>query len=84
LVGELFVIQNGLVFKRPVALGEAYGDLVEVISGLKEGEEIAVDRVETLKDGAPVKTKPDAASAPAQKPDEERAGGVEPQGKKKP
>jgi multidrug efflux system membrane fusion protein len=47
---------------RKVTLGPASGDLVSVSSGVKAGEQVVIDGVDKLRDGAHVST---AAAAPA-------------------
>ena len=54
-VADVFVIQEGLALRRKVILGERYGDLIEVRSGLEVGEEIAAENVQNLKDGGSVR-----------------------------
>ena len=55
LQGEIFVIQNDIALKRKVVLGQSFGDTIEIISGLKEGETVATSRAQLLKDGGQVK-----------------------------
>jgi hypothetical protein len=42
---------------RELQVGERLGDRIEVSSGVKEGERVAITDVETLTDGAPVAVK---------------------------
>jgi len=50
-----FVVENGIAKKRPdIKLGISKGDLVEVKSGLTEGEELVVVGQGLLKTGTPV------------------------------
>jgi multidrug efflux pump subunit AcrA (membrane-fusion protein) len=49
--GVLFVINNGVAVKREVTAGTAGGELIEIISGLKAGEEYVVKGGFNLKDG---------------------------------
>jgi hypothetical protein len=37
---------------RELQVGERLGDRIEVVSGVKEGEQVATTDVETLNDGA--------------------------------
>ena len=39
---ELFVVKNDQLLKRKVLLGESNFEMVEVISGIEEGEEVVV------------------------------------------
>lgn len=52
---HVFVINNGRVEDRLVQLGQAEGELVEIKSGLREGELVATNNLEQLKDGAVVR-----------------------------
>lgn len=49
--GNLFVVENGAVRKREIVSGAVSGDLVEVASGLKAGEQYVVRGGFNLKDG---------------------------------
>jgi len=50
-----FVVENGIAKKRPdIKLGMKKGDLVEIISGLEEGEDVVVAGQGLLKTGTPV------------------------------
>lgn len=51
----LFVLRGDRVVATPVTLGPAIGDLVEVTSGVRAGEKIAVKPLDKLKDGSRVK-----------------------------
>jgi RND family efflux transporter MFP subunit len=52
---HVFVINNGRVEDRLVQLGQNEGELVEIKTGLREGEIVATNNLEQLKDGAAVK-----------------------------
>ncbi len=52
----VFVIKGDRVVETPVALGPRLGDLVEVVSGVKAGERIAVKPLDKLHDQSRVKT----------------------------
>jgi RND family efflux transporter MFP subunit len=47
----VFVIRDDRVERRAVALGSSDGDRVEIVSGLRDGEQIVVDGPKTLTDG---------------------------------
>lgn len=49
--GSLFVVENGLVRKREIVSGAVSGDMVEIASGLKSGEQYVVRGGFNLKDG---------------------------------
>ncbi|MFL6229791.1 MAG: efflux RND transporter periplasmic adaptor subunit [Pyrinomonadaceae bacterium] len=51
---HVFVLVNGHAEDRLVQLGQTEGDLVEIKSGVREGELVATSNVEQLKDGATV------------------------------
>ncbi|HYY41160.1 MAG TPA: efflux RND transporter periplasmic adaptor subunit, partial [Pyrinomonadaceae bacterium] len=52
---RVFVIKDGRVEERVVQLGQTEGDLVEIKTGIREGEPVATSNVEQLKDGAQVR-----------------------------
>ncbi len=54
-VSRLFVIKDGLAQQRLVQLGQTEGDLVEIKSGVAEGEQVATNNVEHLADGVAVR-----------------------------
>jgi len=49
------VDQSGIARMRLVTTGKTYGDRVEVLSGLRNGEQIVVDGVTALNDGSRVR-----------------------------
>ena len=54
-VSRLFVIKDGHAQERLVQLGQTEGDLVEIKSGVAEGENVATTNIEQLSDGMVVK-----------------------------
>jgi membrane fusion protein (multidrug efflux system) len=52
---RLFVIKDGRAEERVVQLGQPEGDLVEIKTGVREGETVATSNVEQLKDGVLVR-----------------------------
>jgi multidrug efflux pump subunit AcrA (membrane-fusion protein) len=54
LASVLVVDESGVARLRLVKTGDAYGDRVEVLSGLNEGERIVVDRTDVVSDGSRV------------------------------
>jgi multidrug efflux pump subunit AcrA (membrane-fusion protein) len=54
---QVFAIQNGKARLRVVSVGEANGDSARVLSGITEGEVVAVDNQIELFDCAPVVTR---------------------------
>ncbi|MCE9598105.1 MAG: efflux RND transporter periplasmic adaptor subunit [Spirochaetia bacterium] len=65
-VASVFAVQNDLAFKRTVAIGGQYGDRFEILSGLKPGETVVVEGIQTLKDGARVKIRAENGENPKQ------------------
>jgi multidrug efflux pump subunit AcrA (membrane-fusion protein) len=53
-VNRVFVVDNNKLSVRELAVGERLGDRIEIVSGVKEGEHVAMTDVETLADGIPV------------------------------
>jgi multidrug efflux pump subunit AcrA (membrane-fusion protein) len=54
----VFAAENGFVRSRMVTLGETYGDLREVLSGLNAGDRIVSPLPPGLSDGASVEVRP--------------------------
>lgn len=48
---SIFAIENGVARKRGVTIGETDGGMVEVKSGLQEGESVIITNVNMLQDG---------------------------------
>ena len=53
-VNRVFVVNGGKLAIRELAVGERMGDRMEVVSGVKAGERVAITDVDTLNDGATV------------------------------
>jgi RND family efflux transporter MFP subunit len=51
----VFVIKDGRAVLTPVGTGKKLGDWVEVTSGLKPGDKVAVSNVDKLKNGSKIK-----------------------------
>jgi multidrug efflux pump subunit AcrA (membrane-fusion protein) len=51
-VNRVFVVDGEKLTMRELAVGERLGDRIEVMSGVKAGERIAITNVDTLADGA--------------------------------
>lgn len=49
--GSLFIVGNGVVRKREILSGAVTGDMVEIVSGLKPGEQYVIRGGFNLKDG---------------------------------
>jgi multidrug efflux pump subunit AcrA (membrane-fusion protein) len=54
-VSRVFVIKNGRAEQRPVQLGQAEGDLIEIKNGVAADEQVATSNVDQLSDGATVR-----------------------------
>lgn len=52
---KVFVVAEGRWQETTITLGRREGGNVEVLAGLHDGQEIAVDGLEQLKDGVPVR-----------------------------
>jgi len=50
----ILVVQDGLVVEKPVTLGQVFGDLVEVTSGIEPGDELIIENGSFLDTGDPV------------------------------
>ena len=53
-VNRVFVVNGDKLAMRELSIGERLGDRIEVVSGVKAGERVAVTDVDTLADGAVV------------------------------
>jgi len=51
-VNRVFVINGDKLTIRELQIGERLGDRIEIVSGVKEGERVAITDVDTLADGA--------------------------------
>ncbi len=51
---RVFVVEGSLAKERPVKLGSKYGELMEIVEGLKVGETVAVSGQANLSDGVKV------------------------------
>jgi multidrug efflux pump subunit AcrA (membrane-fusion protein) len=53
-VNRVFVVNGDRLAMRELQVGERLGDRIEIMSGVKEGERVAITDVDTLADGAMV------------------------------
>ena len=82
---DVFVIEEGRAGRRGVELGYVSGDLVEVVSGLAEGEEVITIGQQGLKDGSAVRTVgSEAAQMAAAAVESAGSGGGPPGGRRPP
>ena len=51
-VNRVFVVTGDRLAARELQVGERLGDRIEITSGVKEGEPVAITDVDTLADGA--------------------------------
>jgi RND family efflux transporter MFP subunit len=51
----VFLIKENRVVETPVTTGEVFGDMTEVLSGVKAGDRVAVKPLDKLKDGRKIK-----------------------------
>ena len=51
----VYIVKDDKVFQKEISTGRLLGSYVEIISGLKEGDEIIDNLNENIKDGVPVK-----------------------------
>ena len=56
-LNKVIMVQDGKAVEKQVTLGKKLGDRVEILSGLKAGEQVVV-RPGSLKQGQPVRVKP--------------------------
>ena len=61
--GNLFIVANGTAHKREVLSGVVNGDMVEIVSGLKPGEQYVVRGGFNLQDGEKVAVSPAGPAA---------------------
>jgi RND family efflux transporter MFP subunit len=52
---KLFVVENGIAKERNIVIGNAYDDMLEILDGVKEGEQIVVNGQNNLKNNYRVK-----------------------------
>jgi multidrug efflux pump subunit AcrA (membrane-fusion protein) len=58
-VNRVFVMNGDRLSSRELKVGERVGDRIEILSGVKAGESVAVTDVENLVDGMKVAADPD-------------------------
>jgi RND family efflux transporter MFP subunit len=65
----VFAVDGGRAARlRPVSVGQATGDLVEILAGVKEGDEIVVKPPAALADGTRISRATTPADAPGARP----------------
>jgi len=62
---KVFVVADGTARERPVALGVRTDGLVEIVRGVRPGEQVATSGLAQLQDGAAVKAVPGRGRRPA-------------------
>jgi len=58
LNGEVFVVKDGIVQRRPIELGFKSLTAIEILKGVAEGEQVALSKLDSLRDGQRVSVKP--------------------------
>jgi multidrug efflux pump subunit AcrA (membrane-fusion protein) len=53
-VNRVFVVDDGKLVLRELGVGQRLGERIEIVSGVKAGERVAVTDVDTLADGEAV------------------------------
>ena len=51
----VYVVKDGVAERRVVEVGRQVGNRVEILSGVADGEQVAVTALSKIKDGTPVK-----------------------------
>ncbi|HZP38418.1 MAG TPA: efflux RND transporter periplasmic adaptor subunit [Methylomirabilota bacterium] len=64
-ITKVYVVEDGVARERAVGLGTRKGGLIEVVRGVKAGEQVATSGLAQLHDGAAVTVAGAAAGAPA-------------------
>lgn len=59
----VFVVRQGRVERRAVRIGQASGNVVEILEGLNEGDSVVVAGAEQLRDGAEIRIVPPLGSS---------------------
>lgn len=57
-VEQVYVVENGVARARLVTTGAAYGERIEVLTGLRAGETVVAPVPAELRDGSPVEVRP--------------------------
>ena len=60
---KAYVIRNGVVDAREVKLGDRFGGDIEVMEGLAEGEQVAINELSRLDSGTKVRIVQDRAAS---------------------
>ncbi len=55
----VYVVSDGRVVRRPVEVGADDGNRIQILSGLRDGEQVALSNTQTLVDGEAVRTEPE-------------------------
>lgn len=55
LSADVFVAKDGVAERRSVKLGDMFGDRIEILEGLQDGEEIVIAGLMNIADGTPIK-----------------------------
>lgn len=52
---SVFLIKGNRVIKTPITIGTRFGDMVEILSGVKAGDKVVLQPLEKMKDGSRIK-----------------------------
>ena len=58
----VFVVRSGKAERHPVRIGQASGEVVEILEGLDVGDSVVVAGAENLRDGADIRIVPPIAA----------------------
>ncbi len=56
LEGLFVIVAKGIAYYRLVKTGQSFGDQIEILSGLDDGEQVAASKIDQLSDGIRVQT----------------------------
>jgi len=62
---QVVVVRDGKTYWQNIQVGRDYGTEIEVLSGLKDGDQVVLNPTDDLQDGMQVKTQTAPAAAPA-------------------
>lgn len=55
LSADVYVAKDGVAQRRPVRLGDMFGDRIEILEGLEEGDEIIISGLMNISDGSSIR-----------------------------
>lgn len=54
LSANVYLAENGVAVRRDVKLGDMFGDMIEIVDGLEEGDEVIVSGLMNVSDGSAI------------------------------